>query len=60
MPQENDKLLINITAMQRVQIAHLTDLGYGDGKTPASVVEYIVARFIDDMHRNGINYVNKN
>ena len=60
MELENDRLLITITPMQRVQIAHLTDLGYGDGKTPASVVEYIVARFIDDMHRHGLNYVNKN
>jgi hypothetical protein len=60
MDQENDRLLISMTPMQRLQILHLVELGYGNGKTPASVVEYIVARFVDDMHRHGLNYVNKN
>lgn len=59
-PTETTRLMINVTASQQVQLMHLVEIGYGDGSTPASVVEYALARFLDDVRRNGIYYVNRN
>lgn len=49
-----DRLLINLTSPQVHAIYQLRDYGYGDGKTPASVIEYMVERFIDDLRRAGV------
>lgn len=50
--QPADRVLVNLTSAQVHAIDQLRALGYGDDKaTPASVIEYIVARFIDDMKR---------
>lgn len=53
-------LQVQITGPQSVQIIHLVALGYGDGSTPASVVEYFLARALDDLRRSGIHWINTN
>ncbi len=59
-PPKTTALQVQITAPQAVQIMHLAELGYGDGGTPASVVEYFVARALDDLRRSGIHWINTN
>lgn len=50
-----DRVLINLTSEQVRTINRLRLMGYGsEERTPASVVEYMVARFIDDIRRAGL------
>lgn len=55
---KTSSLQVQMTEAQQAELMHLVSLGYGDGLTPASVVEYMVARALDDLRRNGIYYVN--
>jgi len=59
-PPNTSALQVQVTSGQQVQLMHLVELGYGDGKTPASVVEYMIARTLDDLRRAGVTYVNTN
>ena len=57
-PPQTSALQVRVTGDQQVQLMRLVELGYGDGKTPASVVEYMIARTLDDLRRAGIFFVN--
>jgi hypothetical protein len=52
-PLPADRLMLDLNSFQVHAIDQLRSNGYGDG-TPASVVEYALNRFIDDLRRAGI------
>lgn len=59
-PPQTSALQVQLTGSQQMQLLYLVELGYGDGKTPASVVEYLIARALDDLRRAGVYFVNTN